>query len=223
VLRGPDHSKRLVRFSYQGDFSDWLEQLGEVPLPPYIKRSGSELNDLDRQRYQTVYAEHAQSVAAPTAGLHFTRSVLRRILSCEITLHVGYGTFKPISTEDLEDHSMDAEYYSIDKQAAQTIRQHKSQGKPIIAVGSTTTRTLEHVYLTRGDLVEGAGETDLFIYPGFKFQVIQGLLTNFHLPGSTLLALVHAFAGSTLIREAYEEAIACRYRFFSYGDAMLIL
>jgi len=223
VLDNPGSSKRLLRFEYSGDFWNWIELLGEVPLPPYIKRSGAELRDLDKERYQTIYAKHPRSVAAPTAGLHFTSSILQKIHSCEITLHVGYGTFKPISTETIEDHTMESEYYSIDKEAARGINQNRKSGGRVIAVGTTTTRTLEHVYSTRGRIAEGSGDTNLFIYPGFTFKAIQGLLTNFHLPGSTLLALVSAFAGSELTRKAYQEAVDNQYRFFSYGDAMLIL
>lgn len=223
VLAGPDASKRLLSFEYTGDFWSWIEKLGQVPLPPYIKRSGSELSDLDQERYQTVYAKQAGSVAAPTAGLHFTSSILENLHSCEITLHVGHGTFKPISAEKVEDHKMESEAYSVDRSAADCINDSMKSGRRIIAVGTTTTRTLEHVYLTHGRIVDGSDETDLFIYPGFKFGVIQGLLTNFHLPGSTLLALVCAFAGADLISRAYREAVLERYRFYSYGDAMLIL
>lgn len=223
VLVSPESSKRLIRFEYSGDFWDWIERIGEVPLPPYIKRTGPESKELDRERYQTIYARQARSVAAPTAGLHFTAPILQRINSCEITLHVGYGTFKPISTETLEDHAMENEYYSIDAEAAGMISEHSDSSGRLIAVGSTTTRTLEHVYATTGRIVEGAGLTDLFIYPGFEFGAIQGMLTNFHLPGSTLLAMVSAFAGTDLIRKAYQEAVEDQYRFYSYGDAMLIL
>ena len=223
VMAGPDPSKRLLSFEYRGDFWSWIQQLGQVPLPPYIKRSGPELRELDRERYQTVYAKQTGSVAAPTAGLHFTSSLLRKLHTCEITLHVGYGTFKPISADTVEDHQMESEAYSIDTKVAQCINDSMESGRRIIGVGTTTTRTLEHVYSTHGRIVEGSGETSLFIYPGFGFGVIKGLLTNFHLPGSTLLALVYAFAGSELISRAYREAVSKRYRFYSYGDAMLIL
>jgi S-adenosylmethionine:tRNA ribosyltransferase-isomerase len=223
VLAGPDPSKRLLRFKYTGDFWSWIQKLGQVPLPPYIKRPGSEFKDLDRERYQTVYAKKAGSVAAPTAGLHFTCSLLQRLHSCEITLHVGYGTFKPISEETVEHHQMESEAYSIDRAVARLINDSMDSGRRIIAVGTTTTRTLEHVNLTHGRIVDGSGESSLFILPGFRFGVVQGLLTNFHLPGSTLLALVYAFAGKELISRAYREAVSKRYRFYSYGDAMLIL
>jgi len=223
VLEGQDSSKRLLRFEYEGDFWQWIEVLGQIPLPPYIKRSAGELEGLDRERYQTVYAKQARSVAAPTAGLHFTDEILRRVNSSEITLHVGYGTFKPISTENIENHAMESEWYSIGKDTAAQIAQKSESGGRIIAVGTTTTRALEHVCSVKGCITPGSGDTDLFIYPGFRFKAIQGLLTNFHLPGSTLLALVSAFAGIDLTRKAYQEAIEKRYRFYSYGDAMLIL
>jgi S-adenosylmethionine:tRNA ribosyltransferase-isomerase len=223
VQDGPDPSKRILRFRCQGDFWNWVQELGQTPLPPYIKRSGSELEKLDRERYQTVYAKEALSVAAPTAGLHFRTEILRKIRSCQITLHVGYGTFKPVSTDRLEDHAMESEFYSIEEDSAQQINRHQESGRRTIAVGTTTTRALEHIVSTKGRVVKGSGTTDLFIYPGYRFQAIQGLLTNFHLPGSTLLALVFAFAGKEFIRRAYREAIEKQYRFYSYGDAMLIL
>jgi S-adenosylmethionine:tRNA ribosyltransferase-isomerase len=223
ALTGEDSSKRRLEFQCDGHFWDWLERLGEVPLPPYIKRSGTQWKKLDKERYQTIYAKEQRSVAAPTAGLHFTEPVLKRIRHCEITLHVGYGTFKPITAEELEEHKMESEFYSIGKRAVSQINENVDSRSRTIAVGTTTTRALEHAASETGKVAEGSGYTDLFIFPGYRFRAIQGLLTNFHLPGSTLLALVSAFAGKELIRRAYAEAIQNQYRFYSYGDAMLIL
>jgi len=213
--------KRILRFSPGGSgFWAELERLGQVPLPPYIRRAATEE---DRRRYQTVFAEQTGSVAAPTAGLHFTDAILGRIRHCRITLHVGYGTFRPLEAERIEDHRMDAEPFTLPADAASAIGSQREAGNRVIAVGTTTTRTLEHVIKTHGRIVEASGATDLFIYPGFQFQAIEGLITNFHLPGSTLLLLVSAFAGTELTRHAYETAVRERYRFYSYGDAMLIL
>jgi S-adenosylmethionine:tRNA ribosyltransferase-isomerase len=203
-----------------------IDAIGHVPLPPYIKRAA---RDADRDRYQTVYATERGSVAAPTAGLHFTSAGLdslrqRGIEIAEVTLHVGYGTFKPVRTERVEDHRMDAERYEISEAAAERINAALDEKRRVIAVGTTTTRTLEAVAQAHGGrLRAGAGTTDLFIYPGFSFQVIRGLLTNFHLPRSSLFMLVCAFAGREPVRAAYQAAIDARYRFYSYGDAMLIL
>ncbi len=213
--------KRILRFSPGGSrFWAELDRLGQVPLPPYIRRAAT---DEDRHRYQTVFARQTGSVAAPTAGLHFTDALLARIRHCKITLHVGYGTFRPLEAERIEDHRMDAEPFTLAADAAAAIRGQQDSGKRVIAVGTTTTRTLEHVAQAHGKIVEASGTTDLFIYPGFRFTAIDGLVTNFHLPGSTLLLLVSAFAGTELIRCAYETAVRERYRFYSYGDAMLIL
>jgi S-adenosylmethionine:tRNA ribosyltransferase-isomerase len=223
VLAGRDPSKRLLRFDSGWDFWEWVERMGEVPLPPYIRRSGSKLKDFDKERYQTVYAKEGLSVAAPTAGLHFNHSILEKLRTCEITLHVGYGTFKPISSARLEEHTMETENYSISEEAAREINRCKQAGRRTIAVGTTTTRALEHVAAASGRVIKGSGSTGLFIYPGHQFRAIQGLLTNFHLPGSSLLALVFAFAGEDFTRRAYREAIANRYRFYSYGDAMLVI
>lgn len=224
VEESPDPSKRVLRFEYAGDFMSWLNRLGRIPLPPYIRRDTDGFEILDRERYQTVYARQAQSVAAPTAGLHFTPELLTCIPHCEITLHVGYGTFKPLSAENIEDHKMDSEHYQISAETARRIEAHRRPGSRVFAVGTTSTRTLEHVCrVNAGRIVEDSGWTDLYIYPGFEFQVVQGLVTNFHLPGSTLLLLVSALAGTELVREAYATAIEQRYRFYSYGDAMLIL
>jgi len=205
---------------------DAIEAIGHVPLPPYIRR-GDEMSD--RDRYQTVYARESGSIAAPTAGLHFDRAILDRlrakgIETAEITLHVGYGTFQPVRVDELEDHRLDAERYSISADAALSINRALTDRRRIIAVGTTTTRTLEAVArLHGGKIMAGEGTTDLFIFPGFEFQLIQGLLTNFHLPRSSLLMLVAAFAGREKVLNAYREAIDNRYRFYSYGDAMLIV
>jgi len=203
-----------------------VDAIGHVPLPPYIKR-----NDRvdDRDRYQTVFARARGSIAAPTAGLHFDPSLVtalekRGVEMTEITLHVGYGTFQPVRVEQVEDHRLEEERYEINAAAATAIARARCEGRRIIAVGTTTTRTLEAVARVHdGHVVAGHGATDLFIYPGFDFRVVDGLLTNFHLPRSSLLMLVSAFAGRASIRNAYEAAIAERYRFYSYGDAMLIL
>ncbi len=212
---------RRLRFEFEGDFADWLEELGQVPLPPYIRRDPAPA-PLDEQRYQTVYARHPGSVAAPTAGLHFTPEILDRLPHRFLTLHVGYGTFKPVSVEDVREHSMDAERFQIDAETARLVQGRLDAGKRITAVGTTATRALEHLAL-RGKITAGEGWTDLFIYPGYRFRAVGALVTNFHLPRSTLLLLVSAFAGTELIRECYREAIARKYRFYSYGDAMLIL
>src|SRR5262245_6910936 len=202
-----------------------IDAIGHVPLPPYIKR-GDEV--IDRDRYQTIFARSRGSVAAPTAGLHFTAELLRALAdrdvqTTEITLHVGYGTFQPVRVDRVEDHRLDPERYEIDATAASTINGALEAGGRVIAVGTTTTRTLEAVAMAHGGrLVAGVGSTDLFIYPGHTFTVVGGLLTNFHLPRSSLLMLVAAFAGRDRVLNAYHAAIADRYRFYSYGDAMLI-
>ncbi len=215
---------RIVEFHYQGDFSELLDQLGKMPLPPYIKE---ELDEPDR--YQTVYAKNDGSVAAPTAGLHFTSEIIQDIVSrggkvVELTLHVGLGTFRPVEAEDIEEHDMHAEYYHLSEETAEIINEAKRKGGRVIAVGTTVVRTLETCKSsTKESMVEpGKGWTDIFIYPGYKFQIVDAMLTNFHLPKSTLLMLVSAFAGKDLIMSAYNEAIKERYRFFSFGDAMLI-
>jgi S-adenosylmethionine:tRNA ribosyltransferase-isomerase len=226
---------RHVEFHGKGNFRSWLARSGQVPLPPYIKRpnkTGVE-NELaepmnDRRRYQTVYARHRGSVAAPTAGLHLTHALLRRLREKgvevhTITLHVGPGTFRPLRSPLVEAHTMDAEYYYITPSVAAAIEAAKAAGKRVIAVGTTTTRTLESAADADGQLRHLEGDTTLFIYPGYHFKVINGLLTNFHLPRSTPLMLTMALADRELILRAYQEAIAGRYRFYSYGDAMLIL
>jgi len=220
VLESPPSAVRRLRFEYSGEFWHWIEKVGQTPLPPYITRPST---PEDRERYQTVFASVSGSVAAPTAGLHFTPELLDSISHCKITLHVGYGTFKPVSVETVGEHQMDAEYYEIRSEAATRIAAQQRRDGRLIAVGTTTTRVLEHVFSKHRQIVPGEGWTDLFIRPGFDFGVIQGLITNFHLPRSTLLLLVSAFAGKDLIQECYGEAVERGYRFYSYGDAMLIL
>jgi S-adenosylmethionine:tRNA ribosyltransferase-isomerase len=197
-----------------------------VPLPPYIRRADEAS---DGERYQTVFARKRGSVAAPTAGLHFTPELLatlrgRSVEIAEITLHVGYGTFQPVRVDRVEDHAVEAEQYAIPEATADTIERARAEGRRIIAVGTTTTRTLEAVARAHnGRVIAGSGTTDLFIYPGFEFQVVRGLLTNFHLPRSSLLMLVSAFGGFAAVMTAYREAVERHYRFYSYGDAMLLL
>ena len=220
--------RRTLRLRAEGadDVERAIDRLGEVPLPPYIRRAPS---PADRERYQTVYARVRGSVAAPTAGLHLTPSILdacrARGASCAaITLHVGYGTFQPVRTDRVEEHRIDPEPWTIEPEAATAINAAMDERRRIIAVGTTTTRTLEAAAARHdGRLVPGSGEADLFIYPGYAFSVVGGLLTHFHLPRSSLLMLVAAFAGREPVLEAYREAVARRYRFYSYGDAMLIL
>jgi S-adenosylmethionine:tRNA ribosyltransferase-isomerase len=227
VLERRFYGRRLVRLwtGDGGSLDEAIDAIGHVPLPPYIKR---EDRGDDRERYQTVFARARGSVAAPTAGLHFNAALVRALEArgvqiVEITLHVGYGTFQPVRAERVEDHTLDSEHYEIGGVAAAAITRARREGRRIIAVGTTTTRTLEAVARAHDDeVVAGAGATDLFIYPGFAFRVIGGLLTNFHVPRSSLLMLVSAFAGRERVLAAYQAAIAERYRFYSYGDAMLI-
>jgi S-adenosylmethionine:tRNA ribosyltransferase-isomerase len=226
-LSPPQEGRGILRFFPQGDFQLLLERLGEVPLPPYIKRQpGGQA--IDRDRYQTVYARHPGAVAAPTAGLHFTEDLLaalrrRGIEIVFLTLHVGIGTFQPVRVEQVEAHKMEGEEYEISAAVAGCINMAKATGRKIVAVGTTTTRALESACTSEGTIQAGRRRTNLFIYPGYGFRVIDGLITNFHLPRSTLLLLVSAFAGRELILKAYAEAVAQRYRFYSYGDAMLIV
>jgi S-adenosylmethionine:tRNA ribosyltransferase-isomerase len=228
VLDRRFYGRRVIRL-WTGDGSPVraaVDALGHMPLPPYIKRAD---RPSDRERYQTVFARDRGSVAAPTAGLHFTVGLLdvlrsRGVEIAAITLHVGYGTFQPIRVQRVEEHRLEPERFEIDDTAAGAINAALSAGRRVIAVGTTTTRTLEAVgQANDGRVVAGAGSTDLFIYPGFTFRVVGGLITNFHLPQSSLLMLVAAFAGTDRILAAYREAVAARYRFYSYGDAMLIL
>ena len=221
------YGKRTVEFSFEGDFFEKVEKIGQTPLPPYIKRAGMKLEGRDRERYQTVYARERGSVAAPTAGLHFTPEVLgvlgeRGIDVAEVTLHVGYGTFQPIRTESVEEHQMESERFTIPEKTFQALERTRAQGGAVIAVGTTAVRTLESAGDERGLVRAGSSETDLFIYPGYRFKVVDGLLTNFHLPKSSLFLLVSAFGGREVMRRAYQEAIRERYRFYSYGDCMLI-
>ncbi len=213
---------RVVRFSYSGIFEEVLEEVGIVPLPPYIT---AEQDDLER--YQTVYSKNKGSAAAPTAGLHFTDELLREISNkgvsiAKVTLHVGLGTFRPVKTENITDHVMHSEYYEINEETADKINRSKMNGGRIISVGTTSTRVVESVANKNGYLKATAGETDIFIYPGYKFKAVDALITNFHLPESTLLMLVSALAGRENILKAYREAVSEKYRFFSFGDAMFI-
>ncbi|WP_373197816.1 tRNA preQ1(34) S-adenosylmethionine ribosyltransferase-isomerase QueA [Streptococcus sanguinis] len=223
VVEELDHGGRIVRFSYEGIFLEVLESLGEMPLPPYIHEKLA-----DRERYQTVYAKENGSAAAPTAGLHFTEELLEQIAAkgvklVYLTLHVGLGTFRPVSVDSLDDHEMHSEFYSLSEEAAQTLRQVKANGGRVIAVGTTSIRTLETIGSKfQGQIQADSGWTNIFIKPGYDWKIVDAFSTNFHLPKSTLVMLVSAFAGRSLTLEAYEHAIAERYRFFSFGDAMFI-
>ena len=218
-----EEGNRLVKFYYTGIFEEVLDELGQMPLPPYITHQLE-----DKNRYQTVYATHAGSAAAPTAGLHFTPELLRQIEEkgvkiARVTLHVGLGTFRPVKVEDVTKHHMHSEFYMISKEAADTINETKKAGKRVISVGTTSTRTLESVADENGFVKETSGWTEIFIYPGYQFKCIDCLITNFHLPESTLLMLVSALAGKEKVMKAYEEAVKERYRFFSFGDAMFLM
>jgi S-adenosylmethionine:tRNA ribosyltransferase-isomerase len=224
VVETVDDGQRMVRFSSPGSFLETLELVGHVPLPPYIRRDDQ---PFDKDRYQTVYASNPGAVAAPTAGLHFSKETFadlsqRNIEVCGVTLHVGPGTFLPVRSENLQAHRMHAEAYEIPLQAAERINTARVEGRRIVALGTTVTRTLEHAVDARGLLQAGQGETNLFIKPGHQFRMVDALVTNFHLPKSTLLVLVSAFAGREFILRAYQEAVQQAYRFFSYGDCMLI-
>jgi len=217
--------KGKISFSVQGELMDTLKKIGHIPLPPYIKR---EDEPLDRERYQTIFAERDGAIAAPTAGLHFAHPLLQLLRDqgihvTSITLHVGIGTFAPVKVRDIEEHTIDTEWVEISEKAAREIEQSKKRGGKIIAVGTTTTRALESFSNGKGGVKSGKGMTSLFIYPPYRFKVIDGLITNFHLPKSTLIMLVSAFAGKDLLMAAYREAIDRKYRFYSYGDAMLII
>lgn len=216
-----------VAFASPQEAARIIETSGEVPLPPYIHRPGGAVDTEDRVRYQTVFAREPGSCAAPTAGLHFTETLLETIRArgvevASVTLHVGPGTFKPVTAEQAEDHVMDAEPYLVDEAAARAVNRAKDEGRRVVAVGTTVTRTLESAADERGRLRPGAGETRLFITPGYTFRAVDAMVTNFHLPRSTLLMLVCAFAGRDAVMRAYEEAVREGYRFYSYGDAMLI-
>lgn len=217
-----DDGNRIIRFSYEGIFEEILDKLGQMPLPPYITH---ELKD--KNRYQTVYAKNEGSAAAPTAGLHFTKELLAQIEEmgvkiAHVTLHVGLGTFRPVKVDEITEHHMHSEYYCIEQSEADKINETKKNGGRIISVGTTSCRTLESAADDDGMLKAGSGWTDIFIYPGYSFKVIDCLITNFHLPESTLLMLVSALAGRDNVMKAYEEAVAEKYRFFSFGDAMFI-
>lgn len=224
-----DSGKWIVKLNYQGDIYEILNRVGNVPLPPYIERKmmTDEIKKLDSKRYQTVFAKTAGSVAAPTAGLHFTKTILKKLKDkgvqiCYVTLNVGLGTFKPVKCENILDHKMDSEYFEIPKKTAKIINEAKSSGKNIVAVGTTSVRTLETAFQKYGSIKACKDSSELFICPPYEFKVINKLITNFHLPKSTLLILVSTLAGKEFIFEAYQEAIKNKYRFYSYGDCMLI-
>ena len=218
-----DEGNRLIRFSYEGIFEEILDRLGQMPLPPYITHQLK-----DKNRYQTVYAKHDGSAAAPTAGLHYTKELLKEIQEkgveiAHVTLHVGLGTFRPVKVENVQDHHMHSEFYIVEESEAEKINRAKQAGNRVVCVGTTSCRTVESASTEEGLVKAGTGWTDIFIYPGYRFKVLDALITNFHLPESTLVMLVSALAGREHILHAYEEAIKERYRFFSFGDAMLIL
>jgi S-adenosylmethionine:tRNA ribosyltransferase-isomerase len=225
VIARSTFGERRIRFAPVDDFFGSVEKIGHIPLPPYIAREDS---SADRERYQTVYAQERGSVAAPTAGLHFTPEILarirdRQIETAEVTLQVGLGTFQPVRSERVEDHQLHSEGYSISTEAAEKINRARNQSRRVVAVGTTTVRTLEYAALQgAGEIRTASGEANLFIYPGYKFQVVQALLTNFHLPQSTLLMLVCALGGKENVMRAYEHAVRERYRFYSYGDCMFV-
>lgn len=217
-----EEGNRLIQFSYDGIFEEILDKLGQMPLPPYITHQLK-----DKNRYQTVYAKHDGSAAAPTAGLHFTPELLEEIKAkgvniAHVTLHVGLGTFRPVKVEDVTQHHMHSEFYVVEEDQAALINETKKKGGKIISVGTTSLRTLESASSEDGILKAGSGWTDIFIYPGYRFKIVDRLITNFHLPESTLIMLVSALAGKEHIMEAYEEAVKDKYRFFSFGDAMFI-
>lgn len=228
VLRGEivdvlEDGNRLIRFGYEGIFEEILDELGQMPLPPYITHKLQ-----DKNRYQTVYARYEGSAAAPTAGLHFTEELFetlqeKGIVVANVTLHVGLGTFRPVKVEDVSEHHMHSEFYHVELEEAEKINKAKMAGGRIVCVGTTSCRTIESASDEMGGLQPGEGDTDIFIYPGYRFKMMDVLLTNFHLPESTLLMLVSALAGKEQVMAAYEEAVRERYRFFSFGDAMLIL
>ena len=218
-----EDGNRLIHFEYNGIFEEILDQLGEMPLPPYITHKLQ-----DKNRYQTVYAKHEGSAAAPTAGLHFTKELLEKVKEkgvqiAHVTLHVGLGTFRPVKVDDVEQHHMHSEYYVVEEDQAKLINDTKKNGGRVIAVGTTSCRTIESAADEQGVIHPGQGDTSIFIYPGYKFKMLDALITNFHLPESTLLMLVSALAGKDQIMSAYETAVKEKYRFFSFGDAMIIL
>ena len=222
VLETVEEGNRLIRFEYEGIFEEILDKLGEMPLPPYITHKLQ-----DKNRYQTVYAKYEGSAAAPTAGLHFTKELLAEIEAkgveiAYVTLHVGLGTFRPVKVDNILEHHMHSEYYQVSPEAAEKINRTKANGGRVICVGTTSCRTVESASDEKGFVQEGCDNTEIFIYPGYKFKVLDALITNFHLPESTLVMLVSALAGRENVLAAYEEAVKERYRFFSFGDAMFI-
>ncbi|MDR2940245.1 MAG: tRNA preQ1(34) S-adenosylmethionine ribosyltransferase-isomerase QueA [Clostridiales bacterium] len=222
VLDVLDDGNRVVKFNYDGVFEEALDKIGQMPLPPYIKGEVA-----DKGRYQTIYAKIEGSAAAPTAGLHFTEGLLsvlkqKGVNIAYLTLHIGLGTFRPVKADNILEHKMHSEFYSVDKECAELINSSKSNGKKIIAVGTTSCRTLESCAGADGFIKPGSGNTDIFIYPGYKFKIVDSLITNFHLPESTLIMLISALCGRENVLNAYHEAIAQEYRFFSFGDAMFI-
>jgi len=226
VDRIDEYTHRL-RFSHKGEFAEILEKIGKTPLPPYIKRDRRQPSRKDRTAYQTIYASRNGAIAAPTAGFHFTEQLMTRIKRkgiqvAEITLHVGYGTFLPVRADDIRSHQMHSEWFDIPEETASMVTHAKNEGKRIVAVGTTAVRTLEFAADESGKVRPGVGDCDLYIYPGYEFRVVDAMVTNFHLPKSTLLMLVSAFAGRENILSAYQAAIQERYRFYSYGDAMII-
>ena len=223
VLDVVEEGNRLVRFYYDGIFEEALDRLGEMPLPPYITHKLQ-----DKNRYQTVYAKHDGSAAAPTAGLHFTQELLAKIEEmgvriASVTLHVGLGTFRPVKADNILEHHMHSEHYQITREASDIINRTKKEGGRVICVGTTSCRTVESAADESGSVQPGCGDTEIFIYPGYQFKVLDGLITNFHLPESTLIMLVSALAGREKVLAAYEEAVRERYRFFSFGDAMFVV
>lgn len=222
IIEVLENGNRKVRFEYEGIFEEVLDMLGEMPLPPYITEKLE-----DRERYQTVYSKEVGSAAAPTAGLHFTEELLEEIKSkgikvVFITLHVGLGTFRPVKAENIEEHEMHSEYYYLSKETADIINTTKEAGKRVIAVGTTSNRTLESVSDENGRVKEASGYTNIFIYPGYKFKIVDALITNFHLPESTLIMLISAFSNKDIVMNAYKIAVENKYRFFSFGDAMFL-
>lgn len=218
-----EDGNRLIQFQYKGIFEEILDELGQMPLPPYITHKLK-----DKNRYQTVYAKYEGSAAAPTAGLHFTEELFRKleaegVLVADVTLHVGLGTFRPVKVDDVTEHHMHTEFYQVSREAAKKMNQAKAAGGRIVCVGTTSCRTIESAADESGILHSGQGDTDIFIYPGYQFKMMDALITNFHLPESTLLMLVSALAGKDQVMAVYEEAVRERYRFFSFGDAMMIL
>ena len=226
MLDEPGAELRQVRFHCEGSFDDTLAEIGSTPLPPYIKRP-SAVSNADRDRYQTVYSKHRGAIAAPTAGLHFTPEVLAQVAEiasiAEITLHVGYGTFEPVRVEDVAEHSVSSERFEISESSAQTINEARARRGRVIVVGTTTMRALESASTEDGRVLAGRGIASLTIKPGYRFRIANAILTNFHLPQSSLLILVSAFAGREFVLSAYQHAVSQRYRFYSYGDCMLIL